>query len=49
MSFGAPQLNQVQDSPIPSPPSDSVSCLSLNGSLQSNTTMIIAGSWDKTV
>lgn len=50
MSFGMPsQLTQVHDSPIPSPPSDSVYSLSLNGSLQSSSTMLIAGSWDKSV
>lgn len=42
-------LNQVLDSPIPSPPSDTIYSLSLNGTIQSFSTMLIAGSWDTTV
>lgn len=40
---------QANDFPVPSPPTDAISSLSLNGDTNSPSTMLIAGSWDKTV
>ncbi len=41
-----PQQNDVQ---FPNMPSDSVSCLALNGTLQTPTTIVAAGAWDCSV
>lgn len=40
---------QAEDFPIPSPPSDAISSISLNGDQNTPSSMLIAGSWDKTV
>lgn len=40
---------QANDIPVPNPPTDSISSLSLNGDASTPSTMLIAGSWDKSV
>lgn len=40
---------QANDIPVPNPPTDSISSLSLNGDANTPSSMLIAGSWDKTV
>lgn len=43
------QDHQANDVPVPNPPTDSISSLSLNGDANTPSSMLIAGSWDKTV
>jgi mRNA export factor len=38
--------NQERDISIPNPPSDGVACMAVNGNMTTNTTMLLAGSWD---
>lgn len=40
---------QEGDIKFPNPPQDGISSISVNGSEQVNTTMVIATSWDNTV
>jgi len=40
---------QDGDIPFPNPPGDGVTSLAMNGTLQSQSTMAIAGSWDNGV
>jgi hypothetical protein len=40
---------QANDIALPNAPGDSVSSLSLNGDQNTPSSMLIAGSWDKTV
>lgn len=48
--IGAPKKDpQVNDKQFPSPPSDSISCIDCNGNAQTNSTVVVAGSWDNTV
>ena len=42
----AKKNNQESDVTFPNPPADAISCLSVNGSLNTPTTMLLAGSWD---
>lgn len=56
MSFGATTIAQgakpnpqANDITFPNPPSDSVSCLSVNGNRTTPTNMLIAGSWDNSL
>lgn len=40
---------QANDIPVPSPPTDAISSISLNGDVNTPSSMLIVGSWDKTV
>lgn len=46
---GLKQDLQANDMPVPNPPTDSISSLSLNGDVNTPSTMLIGGSWDCTV
>ena len=41
--------SQDADVTFPSPPSDSISSIAVNGNNQTNSTVLIAGSWDNSV
>eukprot|EP00606_Chrysophyceae_sp_TOSAG23-5_P001561 GSChrysophyteH2.ASY1.ANO1.603.1 assembled CDS len=49
-SFGNQNASpQAADSAFPNIPSDSISCLAVNGTRQTPTTVVSAGSWDKSL
>jgi mRNA export factor len=41
--------NQEKDISFPNPPSDGISCLVANGNATTNSTMLLAGSWDNSL
>jgi hypothetical protein len=43
------KATQESDIKFPNPPQDGISSLSVNGTAQSHTNMVIATSWDNTV
>jgi hypothetical protein len=49
MNAGLKKNPQASDKQFPNGPTDSVSCLDCNGSQQSNSTVVVAGSWDNSV
>lgn len=40
---------QDNDKPFPNPPSDGISSLAINGTINTPSTMMVAGSWDNGV
>ena len=40
---------QDADVTFPSPPTDTISSIAVNGNIQTNSTVLVAGSWDNSV